>query len=146
MGLTKIIHIKQRLGNTPLIISRSIEHAVKELSPVIEDMNTAQLQLGKRSDGSSLPNYSPVSVAVYGKPAGPIKLFDQGDFYKGITTKVGTTSFSLVGEDSKTEMLSLRYGDNIIGLSDEHIKELSHDYIKSYLLTTIRRYIQNGIE
>lgn len=105
-----------------------VQEAVESLRSVIEDLNTAQLQKGLRPDGTSLPPYSPVSVAKYGKPAGAIRLFDQGDFYRGITLETGATAFELVGNDSKTGMLTEAYGV-VIGLTAYSLQEVRENVL-----------------
>lgn len=107
--------------------------AFDENKAVIEDMNTDQLWSGKRSDGKSLPNYSPVSVAVYGKPPGAIRLYDEGDFYAGIQATAGADGVVIEGTDGKTDELETMYGTEIIGLTEENKNELQENYIKPTL-------------
>ena len=107
----------------------------------IEELNRRQLERGERSDGSILPPYSPVSVSM-GKPAGAIKLFDEGDFYEGITANVFDDELRFEGEDEKTPMLIAKYGRLILGLNDEslqllinHIRPLLQKEVKRFYLT-----------
>ena len=86
----------------------------------MSDLNTeGQLREGVKADGSIMPDYSPVSVEVYGKPPGPIKLFDTGDFYKSIdysfAKKITVTFDSVKDDDNLIDI----YGSAIIGLNDE---------------------------
>src|SRR5882672_2601624 len=60
---------------------------VNDSAPQIEDKIIFQLRQGLKGDGSYLPNYSPVSVAKFGKPFGPIRLFETGDYYQGLKAK-----------------------------------------------------------
>lgn len=94
----------------------------------MEDLNIAQLDRGERADGSSLPNYSPNSVAFFGKRPGPMNLHHTGRFWQGITAIVDDDGVEFVGKDIKTAMLQLRYGDDIIGLSEESNDELVLDF------------------
>lgn len=95
----------------------------------IEDKIAEQLQRGERGDGSKLPNYSPVSVARFGKPAGPIRLLDQGDFYRGVTVYADDYGMVIVDTDEKTPMLTEKYGDEILELQDRSLEELKEDVI-----------------
>src|SRR5690242_18820939 len=52
------------------------------------DLNTDQLFQGKQADGGFLPDYSERSVTVFGKPPGPMRLFETGAFYRGFFVKV----------------------------------------------------------
>src|SRR5690606_8033756 len=105
----------------------------------ITAMNTDQLFSGQRSDGSKLPDYSPVSVEVFGKPAGPIRLYDEGDFYRGFFLKTDRFPVLFDSRDSKTEMLVSDYGDKIFGLTQENKKDLVNNYIKDQVLAYYRK-------
>jgi hypothetical protein len=109
------------------IIDITVE-VLNENASLIEDMNIAQLQRGERADGQILPNYSPVSVLVYGKPPGPIKLFDTGAFYRGIIARANPKGLEMDNTDSKIGKLANRYGDEIIGLQEQNI-ELVQEFI-----------------
>lgn len=109
-----------------------------ENAAFIEDLNREQLSQGERSDGSILPPYAPVSVAM-GKPPGPIRLFDEGDFYEGINLSVFDDKMVFTGEDEKTPMLIERYGQMILGLSDESIETLLN-YIKPQILRKLQEF------
>lgn len=96
----------------------------------IEDLNIAQLDNGERADGSSLPNYSPVSVYVYGKKPGPMNLHDKGNFWRGITVLVGEDFLEFVGKDIKTGMLQMRYGEDILGTGEESNDIIVVDFLE----------------
>lgn len=78
-----------------------------------------QLSQGLKSNDQFLPDYSRVSVTKFGKPDGPIKLFDTGAFYRGIFLDVRGDSFVLESADSKSEMLQTRYTEDIFGLGTQ---------------------------
>lgn len=117
-----LLGVAERLRAVPAEIPAMIAEVVQENASLIEDMNIAQLQEGRRSDGEILPDYSPTSVFKYGKPPGPIKLFDQGDFYSAISARVEKNGIELDNKDSKAGMLANRYGDEIIGLTDANVQ------------------------
>ena len=119
-------------------VLRGIEDTFRENDTVIEDLNISQLERGERSDGVILDDYSPISVEVYGKPPGPIRLFDTGDFYKGITLTAATDAATLSGRDSKTAELQSDYGDEIIGLTEENKKVFRDEYLRIGILDAIK--------
>lgn len=108
----------------------------------IEELNRQQLAEGQRSDGTSLPDYSPTSINVFGKPPGPIKLFDEGDFYEGINANIFNDEFRIEGEDEKTAMLIARYGEMILGLSEEN-KQVLIDHIRPVIIDLIRKFYKS---
>lgn len=108
----------------------------------IEDKIIEQLQRGERGDGEKLPNYSPVSVAVYGKPAGPIKLFDTGDFYRGVTIEVTREGIIIYDTDGKTETLVVDYGKEILELQEQSIDEINQDVIIPVVQSKLIQYLR----
>ena len=109
--------------NLDVISERALERNQSEIS----ELNRGQLEQGITSTGGFLPDYSPVSVQMFGKPEGPIKLKDTGDYYEGIVPRFDFKSFTLNGTDEKTDMLQKKYGKygDPIGLTDESKGELA---------------------
>lgn len=100
---------------------------INDAAPQIEDKIIFQLRQGLKGDGSYLPNYSPVSVAKFGKPFGPIKLYDEGDYYRGLKARAFGSVLEIDDTDWKDPMLTLRFGDNIKALTDESLAELQEE-------------------
>lgn len=112
---------------------------MRDAIPQIEDKIVEQLKRGERGDGSSLPNYSPRSVAVFSKPFGPIKLFDTGDFYFGVHAEVTDTQVTINDTDYKEEMLVTRYRESILELQERSIDELKQDVLIPYMESEVLR-------
>ena len=118
---------------------RAVLNRVKTLDPILEakrslidtkdvllDLNVEQLHKGQKSDGRFMPDYSPVSVEVYGKPPGPIKLYDTGAFYRGFMLDINGSILTITSSDDKTDMLFKRYATkkhNIFGLNPLFARE-----------------------
>lgn len=115
-----------------------IRQGVETTKGELEEANIRQLQSGRRADGTSLPHYSPGSVAR-GKPAGPMRLYDTGRFYEGISAETSPDQVQLKGRDSKTTMLQQRYGENIIGVHQQLRHEYAHGPLKEEVIRTIRK-------
>lgn len=107
----------------------------------VEDKIGEQLQRGERGDNQKLRNYSPVSVAKFGKPAGPIRLFDTGDFYQRVTVEVFPDGIVITDTDSKTEMLVDEYGKEIIELQERSIEELQEDVFLPNLQARVIKHL-----
>jgi hypothetical protein len=101
-------------------IDRSVQEAFDETDEQYADLNIEQMARGERSDGSSLPNYSPVSVSVFGKRPGPWTLYDTGDFYAGRFAELHEGSITIGSTDPKEELIEKKAGSNIWGLQDEN--------------------------
>jgi len=117
------------------------EKVIQDAAPQIEDQIIFQLRDGQKGDGSSLPNYSKRSVEQFGKPFGPIKLFDTGDFYQGVKASVKGTDLEIDDTDSKTPMLQEKYGSDILALQDQRLEELKQDVFLPGILYEVNRLL-----
>lgn len=136
MVLDKIDDLRKKLRNIPL--EEFIRDILANRTEELEDFNTEQLQRGKRIDGSTLPDYSPVSVAA-GKPAGPIRLFDTGDFYEGITAIV-SNALEMEGRDVKTDAIEEKYGE-VVGLAQESLDKIPAEFLLEELIDLVRKFL-----
>jgi hypothetical protein len=90
-----------------------------------------------------MPNYSPVSVEVYGKPPGPIKLFQTGAFYRGFMLDVNGNILTITSSDPKTDKLYKRYATikaNIFGLNAGFQREYTPVLRSTFLKRTRAKY------
>jgi hypothetical protein len=97
----------------------------------IAEWNRSQLKEGETADGVGLPDYSRASVELYGKEPGAIKLFDTGAFYESIEAVIVDDVIAIVSNPIKRNEitgritnLKERYGNEIIGLTDENMDAL----------------------
>jgi len=92
---------------------------------------------GLKSDGSYLPDYSKTSVEVYGKEDGHIKLRDTGEFYRSFVVKVDPKGIEIIADTSKgttaNDDLAVRYGINILGLTEENNNVIVNALINKYI-------------
>jgi len=114
-----------------------IGEVIEDNEDLIRQMNIEQLQEGKRSDGSTLPNYSIGSVQKFGKRPGPMTLEDTGAFHRGIRVRAGKTFAEIIGTDPKTGMLEALYDLTIIGLSEDNTERLKFEILVPGLIDKI---------
>lgn len=122
-------------------INLSAQVAIENTARDATDAQRQQLQQGLRSDDTVMPDYSFRSVFQYGKPPGPIKLYDTGAFYRGILIDVRQDIFIIESADEKNTMLQNRYGKEILGLGTQ----ARIDYIRTLkpeLIKQIKSYLQ----
>jgi hypothetical protein len=101
--VTTINTIKARLNSIDL--KQEIKTSLESTKGQVADLNRERMLGGKLADGSNLPNYSPVSVSVYGYPPGPWRLKATGAFQAAITVAVQPTELTTTSTDEKTAML-----------------------------------------
>ncbi len=108
-----------------------------------------QLFSGIDSTGNELADiggdYSPITIQekqFKGLPTDRITLFDEGDFYSSFRIDVSKESISILANTIKEDVdLQNRWGDELLGLTDESRSKLLNeiipiiiDYIKEQIL------------
>jgi len=126
--------LKRIREDMPLLVAEAME----ALAWVIRAMNDEQLEKGLRRDGSQLPDYSPGSVAKFGKRPGPMTLKDTGSFRDKITVKANATFAEIISTDSKTGMLEAKYELTIVGIPDDRVEEFRTEYLLPWLQNRIK--------
>lgn len=131
-SMTTATQLLEKLNKIDVTLAAQI--AIENTATEATKAQRMQLSQGLKSDGTSLPDYSIKSVTQYGKPAGPIKLYDTGDFYRGILIDVREDIFIIESADPKNMMLQNRYGKDILGLGlqarIEWIRALQPEFVK----------------
>ena len=120
-----------------------------ENEPYICDMN-AETQLfenGENNLGVSIMDYmpySPVTIDIKkskGQPYNRVTLRDEGDFESSFFIEADAEKFKICANDWKTEELTNKYGNQILGLTYNSQNELKWEYIYPDLLTQAKKYI-----
>lgn len=121
-------------------LSLSMAAAMEDTAGAATDQQRAQLAQGLMSDDNFLLDYSFRSVFQYGKPPGPIRLYDTGDFYRSMLLDVRQDIFILESADPKSTMLQNRYGGDIFGFGTKAqaeyiltLKPVFVDHVQRYL-------------
>lgn len=117
----------------PFIISEIIV----ENEAYIIDMNAEEqlFEQGVNNLGVSISDYQPYTSFTIkikhmkNQPTDRVTLRDTGDFHSSFYLLVGTEQFEIKASDPKTEDLIKKYGRQILGLTNENIKELIWQYI-----------------
>lgn len=98
-----------------LDVNREALSAIGRTGESILELNREQLLHGKRSDMTDMPDYSWISVTMFGKPDGPILLYDTGAFHGSFRLDVGSEEFEIIADD--LYKLEDRFGEEIYGLT-----------------------------
>ena len=94
-----------------IVIDAALDHEAE-----ITDINRFQLDKGLDSDGRDLGSYA---IFAYKNRFSPVDLKDTGAFRQSFDLKAFGPAFELIATDRKTNDLQERYGEAILGLSDE---------------------------
>ncbi len=112
---------------------------------LIVKLNKDQLQKGETADGYATPSHkksqmseiyvdSKIERGVYDQSIYPrMNFYNEGDFYRGIKAKVTLFDIEIESFDSKAKDLEARYGNNLMGLTNESIGILVDTIIDEYI-------------
>ncbi|NQU52439.1 MAG: hypothetical protein HQ522_07855 [Bacteroidetes bacterium] len=123
-----------------------ISEVIRQNETLIIELNSEEqlYEKGITRDGVSIDSYAPYSEVTIeikqakGQPTGRVTLRDEGDFEKSFFIDIKEDSFEIKASDGKTEMLTMSYGSEILGLTDENLIELVRVYILPVLLKKLR--------
>lgn len=124
----------------------TIRLTVVDNEHIIADMNS-QVQLyeqGIDRNGDKIAEYAPyrpltIQIKLMkGQPTSRVTLRDTGDFHASFKVIANNISFFIDASDIKTDMLIKKYGEQILGLTEDNLNELIWEYIYPDLLTKLK--------
>ena len=133
--MADVLELIENLNN--LDIEKVVKQSISITAPTIAQLNREQLKSGKRADNSNMPNYSKSSVNLFGKPAGPIMLYETGAFHDSITVQVKGDEVLTTAKDLYN--LSDKYTDEIYGLADPQQEIYNENVFYPELATEIEK-------
>ena len=127
--------------------------AIEEHKNLFQDANIDQLNKGlnELNEKITAPEhlgykfYSPNTVIekkAKGQQYKFITLKDSEDFHLSITTKIEDSGFSMNATDSKKTKLVIKYGEEILGITEANLSEIMNEEILQYIISTIYEKIQ----
>jgi hypothetical protein len=137
--------------NEALTSGRAVSEIIKDNEAFICDMN-AQVQLyeqGVNRLSVSIMDYQPYaeSTIAYkkrkGQPYDRVTLRDTGAFHASFYITTTDKDFEIKARDEKTQWLTKRYGNQILGLTEEHVAEVAAEYVYPELMDKLI-YTLNG--
>lgn len=118
-----------------LDIQREALSAIGRTGESMLSLNREQLLHGIRADRTKMPDYSYTSVTMFGKPAGPIMLYDTGAFHESFQLDVDSQEFEILATDLYD--LEERYGEEIYGLTPSNQEYYNQEVFLPELMESI---------
>lgn len=120
-----------------LVSGLYVSEIIQENEAFIVNMNSEDqlYDKGITREGVSISKYAPYRPFTIkikkqkGQPTSRVTLMDEGDFYNSFYVDVGPDRFEIKASDFKTRDLMKKYGDEILGLTPENVRELIVHYI-----------------
>ena len=124
-------------------INSYLEAGTIEAEDTIIEMNIGQMyDSGEDRTGKRItPEYAPETVRIKrekGQPTNRVTLRDTFDFQKSIWVQYYPDSFEIKASDWKTERLTQKYGEEILGLQDEMVKYLCQNFYLPRLIKELK--------
>jgi hypothetical protein len=146
--MSKIKAMRDRLRTaTPEVMRSKVLQSVENNEETAVNLNTDQLFAGKLANGQDMPEYSLVSVLQFGKPPGPYRLYETGDFYRGFFVDASKFPIVFDSKDLKTpsimQLIESKDQDpnEIFGLNKQNRTDLA----RHYLLPELQGYVRSLI-
>lgn len=122
-GVIKDIGNNMQRLNPNRLIKDVIEET--QVKAQIIDLNQSQMfDKGIDAKGETLGDYSPVSVAKYGKRPGHIQLKDTGEFYDSMKVGVEDDKFVITGDTDKGDVDLANVYPDVLGLTTESKEDI----------------------
>lgn len=136
----------QALRDFTIDINSNIRLIVESNEHILIDMNIQDqlYELGVDRNGIDIFDNIPYTFITQeykrsvGQPADRVTLRDTGDFHRSFKIQTLSDSFEIYATDIKTELLVAKYGDSIMGLTDENIALFAVDYVYPELLKRLK--------
>jgi hypothetical protein len=145
--MKKLDELISRLKSFEGEIIKVIEEVVRENDNIVLDMN-AEDQLFEKGitrkgvEIASFAPYAPLTVEIKkmkGQPTSRVTLRDEGDFHRSFYIEYQADGFQIKASDWKTEDLMFRYGEEILGLTDDNFHAFAVDYVKPALNELLKK-------
>lgn len=137
------IQTLEKLQSEIFLFARDVLTAHKDI--LISYNANEQLYLfGETSTGIPIKTfapYKPKTIAIKRMKAQPVDrvtLKDTGAFHSSFDILFDDEQMAVVANDPKTEKLTFKYGNDILGISNRNLDEYVHQYFLNALMTLIK--------
>lgn len=117
---------------------------LREVDIVDLNVHNQLFDQGVNADGVKLWDIAPYKVQTIlhkkeiGLPSNRVTLYETGDFYKSVIVRFFDDAFELIANNWKVEELQRKYGENILGLTQESMEILIETGLSEFLVTKLR--------
>lgn len=142
MGVLESLLKRVETFNEGLTNGEYIAEIIQNNDWEIIAMNTDEqlYEQGITATGISIADYEPYSETTIeikemkGQPTNRVTLRDEGDFHRSFEVETDNEKMMIVASDYKTIQLLKRYGDDIMGLTQENIERFEKETLMPELM------------
>ena len=134
-GVASIDNLIQHFQSFEERVDSIIRQALEENESAVIGLNiyTQLYDEGIRSDGRPVvPKYKPLTIQIKlenNQPTDRVTLRDTGNFHESFMIVFEEDSFYITSADSKTTIVTHKYGKKIFGLTDENLASIIKQYV-----------------
>jgi hypothetical protein len=145
---TAFDEIIDRLKRIESELSKTLVNVINENDKELEDAQRNQMAVGKNALNKNIgrlrnQKYASIKKAKGGKaPKGIADLKNNGSFYKGIKASANQTTFTLTSTDSKKDLLTQKYTNEIFGYSSKTFTLVKDLVLVPGMITDIREQLK----
>ncbi len=141
---------KEALGKVNqmrLAVNASIQKAFDDNNLIVKDIqvNKQLFDKGENAKGSIIrPAYTPITISLKkakGQPTDRVTLKDTGVFYFSIDIIANDTELVIESSLSYSKYLIDKYGDDILGIQEDFLKE----FLEKYTLLELKKQFDDII-
>lgn len=141
---------RDSLADYQAYMNKFIQEIILDNEAVIVELNSEEqlYEQGINSYGVKISDYQPYTEVTIewkrlkGQPTDRVTLTDTEDFRNSFTIRLTPTYFEIIAGDWKVQELKKKYGSEILGLTDENILEISHNYVLPELRKILINYLR----
>lgn len=149
MGILESLLKRVETFNEGLTNGEYIANIIQDNDWEIIGMNTDEqlYEQGITATGVSIADYEPYSdytveiKQAKGQPTNRVTLRDTGEFHHSFELETDNEKMMIVAGDVKTIKLCQRYGDEIMGLTQENIERFEKETLMPELMTQAQKTI-----
>jgi len=138
----KIHQLKRWKEVAPSLVLSLVRNKEEDvLTLIVEDQ---MFREGVDGEGNKIrPAYTASTVRIKrgkGQPTNRVTLRDEGDFHRSVFLYFEDDRFFVFSDDPKAKYLFSKYGDDVLGLSDESIERIIN-WIRIEVEREFKRYV-----
>ncbi len=149
MGILEDLLARVKTFNEGLTGGKYIADIINDNDWEIIEMNTVDqlYDRGITATGISIADYEPYSEytielkEMKGQPTNRVTLRDEGDFHRSFEVDTDNEKMMIVASDRKTIKLIQRYGDDIMGLTQENIEKFEEETLLPQIMKVAKQTI-----
>ena len=144
--MKKLTDLIKRLKSFESSLVEIMEGVIRANEDIVMEMNSEDqlFDRGVNRRGEKIADYAPYSAftvelkKMKGQPTSRVTLRDEGDFHFSFYIDYQPDGFEIRSKDWKERDLTDKYGEEILGLTDENFEDIKINYVAEAVINKLR--------